>query len=188
MMTENPYAPPQAPLGCIVPQTEEEKIRRYYLNREAAVQSIGFFYCLVAIFAIVLGVISTICLLEDLDVASLAIAVLILGGGRFLFFVGQGIRLLQPWSRLPAIGIFLIVPSLFLAYGIYPGAAVAAVLIAYIILMLYGKKGNMVFSEDYRKIIIATRHIKYRKTIRGWVLIFLLLILLSVPFLAVILK
>ena len=92
----------------------------------------------------------------------------VLGIGQFC--VGYGLRRLKRWSRVPS--------------GILSGLGLLAIPIgtlinAYILYLIFSKKGKMVFSDEYHDIIKQTPHIKYRTSIVIWVVLGVLLALMG---------
>jgi F0F1-type ATP synthase membrane subunit c/vacuolar-type H+-ATPase subunit K len=88
--------------------------------------------------------------------------ILMLGLAAFFFVTGIGIRKLKPWARI--------------ASGILAGLGLLAIPIgtlinAYILWLLFSKKGATVFSDDYKRIIAETPHVRQKTSIVVWVLI-----------------
>ena len=52
-----------------------------------------------------------------------------------------------------------------------------------IIYLLYSKKGKMVFSEDYKRVIRDTPHVRYQTSNVVWIFLLLLLGLFGMPML-----
>lgn len=95
------------------------------------------------------------------------------------FCVGTGIRQLKKWVKLP-VGILS-------GIGLF-GFPIGTLINAYILYLVFGKKGAVVFSKEYQHIIAATPQIKYRTSIVDWIfvgiLVFMILIGLTAAFLS----
>jgi hypothetical protein len=202
---DNPYAPPQAPIGgarsAEVPSdmAEAEAIRRAYLSHEASVKSIGSFHYLGAVFgAIGLGLMILRALSgngemdEGLSSAPFVVAVVYLLVILSINLVmGIGLTGLKPWARWTEITLTSILLLIYLlgtvvaAVGNSPargpvigGALVILLILSYILSLLLSKKSSMVFSPDYRLIIERTPHIKYRTSwiVKGCLIVLVLVI------------
>ena len=167
----NPFAAPTADITgrpFDLDSTPEEAIRHEYLKREHSIKSIGSLF---VVFSLVLGV-AVISLAGPLISSfqrganssrglAVAIATLVLLGflitGQLL--VGIGIRRLKPWSRIPAI----VISVLWMFH--FP---IGTVLNVIFLVTLLGKRNRFVFTPEYRRIIEATPHIKYRSSILLW--------------------
>jgi hypothetical protein len=80
---------------------------------------------------------------------------------------------LRPWSRIA--GTLLAIPGLL---AIPLGSLVSV----YILWVLLSKKGRMVFSPEYARIIAATPHLRYRTSVVVKVLLGVLLAIMLVIF------
>ncbi len=106
--------------------------------------------------------------------------------------VGFGLTKLQTWARwtdviLAAIGfvltVFTLVTVLLFATaanrpaitGLFIGYGIGLLIIGYIIYLLVSPKASVVFSPEYRDVIKATPHIKYKISCLLKGLLFLLL-------------
>ena len=175
-MTENPYASPSAAAAAVAPPSEVEAIRNQYLNHEASVKSIGTLYMLGAIFLVPISLFMIIGGLTGNfagevvaeNAVMIVIGVLYLGLGIAQGVTAIGLRKLQPWAR--------IVASIFSVIGL-SGIPVGTLICAYFLYLLLSKKGSFVFSEEYKRVIEATPHIKYRTPIIVIILLALLLFL-----------
>jgi hypothetical protein len=188
---DNPYAPPQAPIGgaasADVPSdmAEAESIRRTYLSHEASVKSIGSLHYL----GVALGVMGLAVIIfrglsrkgeidEGMNSAPFVGAVLY-----FLVIVsinlvmGIGLTGLKPWARwteviltsillliylLAAVGAVALTQGRAVGPAETSGMLVMSAILSYILYLLLSKKGSMVFSPEYRLIIERTPYIKYR--------------------------
>ena len=175
---ENPYAAPpiDADLAMANAQwgldpTQDELIRRDHLSHEASVRSVGTLYYLGAFFlgfaAISMAAFLFLPVLlsqprQDADfvAAPLLVRVILPGIYGFLtvlmFFTAHGLRRLQPWSRISA-GILSTIGLL--------GFPIGTLINGCILYLLFSRKGNVVFSPEYRDIIDRTPHIKYKTSL-----------------------
>ena len=94
-----------------------------------------------------------------------------------LFFTAHGLRRLQPWSRISS--------GIIAALGLL-AFPVGTLINAYILYLLLCRKANVVFSAEYREIIIRTPHIKYKTSLLVKILAGIFLALLAVAVLGVI--
>ena len=104
----------------------------------------------------------------------LATGVALLIVGILQFVVGFEIRKLKSWARIAA--------GIMSGIGLL-GFPVGTVINAYILFLLFGKKGQMVFSTDYKEIMAATPHIKYKTS--KWVWIILIFVVLFIGGMAI---
>lgn len=183
----NPYAPPTAPIGATAARTPgkptaAERIRREYLSQETSLRSVGSLHLLVALMGVVFLVIAIAtergrpvsALGYDLEVLLIYLAFV-----AFHATLGYGMDRLRPWARwveavlmgltLPAgvVGIVkvadprAVVPTLIMAglVGLIP---------AYILYLLFGRKGKYVFSPEYQDVIAQTLYLKSRTSPAAW--------------------
>ncbi len=201
----DPYAPPKEAIGegAMLEGSEDlaraEAIRRRYLNHEASVKSIGHLHYL----GVVIGILGL--LGSSVQIYSLLAA----GGvesaqavGMIVYFLvvisinlvmGVGLTGLKTWARWieVALTILSLLYCLLVAAGFSfffgrsgPGVGLflfMSIIPIYILYLLLSKKGSMVFSSEYREIIDATPHIKYRSSwiVKGCVIAFVLLIVFA---------
>jgi len=176
----NPYASPKDTSG-IVPFSNQdaEYVRRQYLSHEQSVKSIGTLYWLGGILGSLVTAIYFIggvgmVLQEQIFSTGLVLIVLSMVVGALSglqVWVAIAIGKLQPWSRIAAIVISCI--------GLI-GFPLGTLISGYFLYLLLSKKGVFVFSEEYKRVIAETPHIKYRTSIIVWILVGLLLLLLAV--------
>ena len=202
-MSDNPYAPSGASFGNLdsglnSDLTQAELIRKSHLNHEANIQGFGCLYMLGGVLSI-LGSLSYIGM--GIYMASGALPVpppnpnapgpnvnpAVVGGtlalmGAFFLLVGisqlvggRAMHTLNPRGK-----IFAIIVS---ALGLL-AVPCGTILSAYLLYLLLSSKGEMVFSDAYREIRLATPHIKYKTSILVWILLFLLLGLIAIGILA----
>lgn len=178
-MTENPYEAPQTFDAPPAQASDAEVVRREHLNTEASIKSVGILYFLGGC-ALLVGGISTLGNLGEMDgVASLgeqAAVGLILAMGIAQFIVGFAVRKLKPWSRI-GVGILS-------GIGLI-GFPVGTLISGYILFLVFGKKGKMVFSEPYKEIIAATPHVKYKTSKVVWIILGIIVALVVLAIVAI---
>lgn len=165
--SSNPVQPPN-------PAAEAEEIRRTHIKHEASVKSIGVLYFIGAVFVILAGVGAVLDKEEPIEVRILAAAILI-GLGAFQFWVGTGLRTLKSWTRIPT--------GILSGIGLF-GFPIGTIINAYILYLVFCKKGSTVFSSEYQQVIAATPHIKYKTPIIIWILLAILFALFILGLLA----
>jgi hypothetical protein len=170
MATANPYAAPAAPVEDVSPNAEAEAIRREHLTHEASIKAVGFLYYLGGVL-VTIGGLASLSGQPDAGAVGAAIGLVIVGIGQF--FAGWGVRALTKWGRV--LGCVLSGLGL-LAFPI--GTAINA----YILYLFLSKKGRTIFAPEYKDVIAATPHVKYRTSILVWIFLALIagLIVLAV--------
>lgn len=169
----NPYAVTTEAIAMPGLGGDNEAIRKRYLSHEASVKSIGTLYMLGAVIgglASIMYVVGALAMLGRADQAPAAVgmmaASLIAIGITVLYvFVARGLWQLQSWAR--------IVATVLSAIGLI-GFPLGTLISAYFLYLLQSKKGSMVFSDEYKQIIKATPHIKYKTSVLVLVLLGLL--------------
>lgn len=171
----NPYASPTAdvsPFLNVAPGAlgDAERARRYYLGHEASIQSIGSLYYLGAAITVIMLIVLVLGVPRGLEPGPLVILCGMIG---LSVIFGRGLRALQPWVRIP-VGIFAGIGLL--------GFPVGTLISAYILYLLFSRKGAMVFSPAYQDIIRQTPYIRYRtsKLAIGCLLLFLALVVFGI--------
>ena len=174
---DNPYAAPESVITPIpVHQTGAEQIRRAHLSHEASVISIGSLYYLGAIL-LSLGFLSymvAIVLSWREGAAGGSELAVVIGGALLILAIivlqwklAGGLRNLRPWVRIPTIILSII--------GLI-GFPLGTLISAYILYLMFAAKSKMVFSPEYREIIAATPHLRYRTSFLKTVLVVILII------------
>ena len=205
----NPYAAPDAPLegaptSTIPGMAEKEAIRRQYLTHEASVKSIGSLYILGGAFYLLATVVFAITSFNGAREGSWLGVVVTGVFGSASLALGMGLTSLRSWARwvvtaLTAISFISILIGLGVAgfqlamIGMVgpAGSPIAGVLIAYglfllivgyILYLLVSPKGSMVFSHEYREVMAATPHIKYKTSciLKGFLIFLIVIILVGV--------
>ena len=151
-----------------------EETRRKYLNHETWVKSIGSLYLLGAIVMILIGVCGAVSEEEAALGVRIIVVAVFTGLGLFCFWVGRGLRKLKSWARIPT-GILSVIGLL--------GFPLGTIINACILYLVFSKKGSVVFSPEYGRVIAATPHIKYKTHVIAWILFGLLIILFVVALL-----
>lgn len=145
---------------------DAEAVRERYLKQEASIQSIGTLYLLGCGLLVVLGVAAFFGRPPFGSGTS---------GLLFLFFaaaeggIGWYLRKLDSRAKVPA--------TILAIFGLF-AFPVGTLISAYILYLLHSAKGKYVFSPEYRDVIAATPHIRYRLSIVTWVLIVIIIGLL----------
>jgi hypothetical protein len=172
-MESNPYAPPQVTI-LSAPRSEIEEaeaIRQEHIKVEATVKSVGTLYYLGAFLVLGLSVALPILVTPEDDraetIGPIALTAFFLTGIAHLV-LAYGLRRLRSWARWPTV-----VLSFIGLLGFPLGTLISALILA----NLLGKKAAMVFSPEYKDIIAATPHVKYKTSII--VKVFLVLLLLA---------
>lgn len=165
-MEVNPYAPPQSEITLA--HSEEETLRRAHLSAEGSVKSVGVLLILGGLMTSSAGANATVDWVPFGPLAVPASFLTILGA--IQAGVGIGIRLLQPWSRIP--GIILCTLGLLR----FPAGTIFCVFFIY---YLANTRGSFVLSPAYRSIVAATPHVKRKSSAVFLVLLFILLVVLG---------
>ena len=159
--------------------TESERIRKEHIKHEASVKSIGILYFL---GAALLGLLSMVFIFvppnstQDRAV-SIGVAVGFLAVAGLQIWTGIGLRQLRPWAR--------IVSGVLSGIGLL-GFPLGTLINAYILYLLFSKKGTLVFSDGYKRVIEQTPQIKYKTSIIVWIFVGLLLLLLGLGMISLI--
>jgi len=199
----NPYAAPESPLDAAPVSldanlAEIEATRRKYLNHEASVKSVGSLHILGGIFLTAMVIFR----LADSNARGLTgipeviILILLLGVN---FALGFGLTKLQSWARWVdaaffCIGILMNIASFSIVLFVAPGALSGPIvgnligtlfgflIYGYVLYLLLSPKGAMVFSAEYKEIIKATPHIKYKTSclLKGLLLLLLAVFLFAI--------
>lgn len=180
---ENPFAsPPEIDDDAVVKEvSEEERIRRAYINFEVSVQAIGSLYYLGGLLCGLAAGGSGAAAIEHAGRAesgSLAGFAALYG---FLavvsIIIGRGLRTLSPWAKVP-VGITALIGMLGIAMlGGLIAVLIVALVIIYVLYPVFSKTGAFVFSPEYREIIRRTPHVRY-KSYFMWVVLAVLLVAL----------
>lgn len=151
--------------------TNEEEIRKAHIKHEASIKSVGILYLISGCFLLLAGLFG---LTEagQLTIVEVFLTVgFFLGLGGLSIYTGIAIRRLQPWTRV-AVGIFSGIGLL--------GVPVGTLINGYILWLFFSEKGKRVLAPDYKDIIAATPHVKYKSG--GCVAIFVIVIICMIFF------
>jgi hypothetical protein len=165
----NPYAPPRAHVDDVAhANSEAEEIRQEHIKHETSVRSIGILYYLSGGLMCVLGVLLVAGFLSGRSDALLGgLTVVYSAIGVLMLFVARGVRQLKPWARTTTI--------VLAAIGLL-GFPLGTLINGYILYLMLSKKGKRIFEDDYKDIMEATPHIKYRTSIVVWIVLGILLL------------
>jgi hypothetical protein len=184
----NPFASPLAGETPRYPvDSETEAIRRKYLSHEASVQSIGVLYLIGGIFSAIYVVLGAVGLIGLIGAAEFNPSGAAIAGGILLLVAA--LTWLQLWSAFglrrldPRVRSAATIVALFGLIGFPIGTLISC----YFLWLLHSKKGKYVFSPEYREVIDATPHIKYKTSIIVWIFLALLLGLILFGVLAAVL-
>lgn len=174
----NPYAVTTDQINDYSLGGDAVAIRKRFISHEASVRSIGLLYWLGGILAILCSLAYVglgIGFLSDARTMPTAIFMLMFSPvmaalGVFQIFVARGLRRLTPWARIGA-SVVSVIGLLGFPFG--------TIISAYFLYLLLSRKGEYVFSPEYKAIIDATPGIKYRTSPIIWVLLGLLFLLLG---------
>ena len=167
----NPYAIPATAIvdASLAAGSDAETIRKKFLSHEASVKSVGLLYWLGSIFVLIAAgmyLFMGIALLSEQEAAAgitmLIAAPIALVIAVLQMFLAVGIRKLKPWARICAIVLS--------AIGLI-GFPIGTLISAYILYLMVSKKGIYVFSDEYKQVIAATPHLKYKTSLIVWVLV-----------------
>lgn len=172
-VSDNPYqAPAVAEVAAV--ESDAESTRRMYLNHEASVKGVGSLYLLGGVLG-GLGLLALFFVLASGGVkdgiggreallTALTCGILVLQ-----FFAGLGLRKFTKTGRILGASIAGISMIRF---------PIGTLIGAYILYLLLGAKGEMVFSPEYQAVIAQTPHIRYRTSKVVWILLLLVLVLI----------
>ena len=160
--------PPPVPESTDV--EDPRSVRRVHISHEASIKSIGVLYWIGAVSLFGIGLIGFFNGKGRPFAEQITICVLLWAVAILQFWVGIGLRRLKPWAKTPTgilSGIGLI------------GFPVGTLINAYILYLVFSKKGTTVFSDRYKSIIVATPDIKYKTSPIVWVFVGLVLLVLG---------
>jgi len=177
--SQNPYAPTEFTTNLPMGSSSDVETRNKYLSHEASIQGIGALYLLGAVFVVIIGVgviglgIAGVAGGQGDATAVLIFGLIYLPLGLLQFWVGRGLRVLNPKVRVVAI--------IFSVIGLI-GVPIGTIISAYFLYLLASKKGQFVFSDEYAQVRAATPEIKYRTSwvVWGFLIALILLIVLGI--------
>ena len=163
-MEENPYQSPvtESPVNDL-PVSNSEIIRKEHLSHEASIKSIGVLYWLSGLFLLLMGIGQISNVARDVSpLEGIVVMGFLILLGCFQFWMGFGIRKIKKWIKIPLI-IFSVIGLL--------GFPAGTLINIYILFLVLGKKGKMVFSDEYKEIIRETPHVKYKTSKAMWIIL-----------------
>ncbi len=176
-LPEDTLAAPQ--LGSLSRQPTgltPEIIRTDLVGHEASVRSVGLLYWFEA--ALVLAAGTWLMFGEQVTPPTSANLVPqhvvgggLLGLGLVIFLTGVCLRRLDRKGRVP-VALFSGIGLLAFPFG--------TLISAYIIYVIFGRKGEYVMSQEYREIVARTPHIKHKTSKGTWVLAGIILLVIQV--------
>jgi hypothetical protein len=154
----NPYAAPTARVDDVPASSEAEAIRRAHINHEASIKAVGILYYLGGVGGTLAGIASLVGAAGDAE--SLFMGLFLVAFGAVSLAGGWGVRALRPWGRIAG--------CVLSALGLL-GFPIGTLVNAYILYLYLSKKGRTIFAPEYKDVIAATPHVKYRTSIVIWV-------------------
>jgi len=157
-------------LEGVLDHGDPEQIRKQHIKHEASVRSIGILYYLGAACMLFAGLFGAVAADRDSARSGPWLIAVFFGFALVQIWLGIGIRGLNSWARVPS--------------GILSGLGLLAFPIgtlinAYILYLLFSKKGATVFSEEYKRVMQQTPHIKYRMSVVIWILLVILIVVIG---------
>lgn len=146
------------PVASAAVQQNPDEIRQKYISHEASIRSIGLLYFLATCFSLLAGIASFFAG----EAASIGVGVFLILMAVVYWWVGSKLRKLDPGARTPA--------TILAAIGLL-GFPIGTLINGYFLYLLQSAKGAYVFSEEYRGIVAATPHIKYRTSALVWLIL-----------------
>lgn len=191
-MSDNPYTPSGSAYGNITPDanvdlSQAELIRTSHLSHEANIQSVGCLYLLLGVLAALSGlsyVVLGIAMLNNMipsmggqpqtevivaGAMQIGFGVVTLAVSCLAFYSGRTMQTLNAGGKIAAI-----IMSILGLFGF--GCPCISVFALYLLL---SSKGEMVYSPQYKEIVQATPHIRYKTSMIVWILLFILLGLIA---------
>jgi len=182
---QNPYA--AAPVSSSLENAPEgaEAIRNQYLSHEASVKSIGLLYILGGLLGILVGLayvgggiafMTNPALLKGAQNqdTSLVLFIMIIMGAVCLAM--SALQLYAAFNIRKLGGPGRVIITVFSCIGLL-AIPVGTLISAYFLYLLWSEKGKYIFTPDYKKVVEATPHIKYKTSIVVWILLGLLVLL-----------
>jgi hypothetical protein len=177
-MEINPYAATTSSAEAVWAANDDAELtRRKYLSHEASIQSVGLLYIVGAAFSMLYGVGIVFAMLysqtapatgipASVDFSEIAIGLVVCAVGLLQAYAGWSMRTLNASGKPIAI--------LLTVFGLL-GIPIGTLISLSILYLLLSEKGRMVFSPEYKAVIAATPHIRYRTSLLNWILLFLFL-------------
>jgi hypothetical protein len=163
----NPYAPPAARVDDVPANSAADALRREHISHESSIKAVGLLFYLGGALVTIGAATALVSLVSSGAMAPmLPLALVALGLAQL--FAGWGVRRLRVSGRNVG-GAISVLGLLKFPYG--------TMINAYILYLLFSKKGRTIFSPEYKDVIAATPDIKYRTSILIW--IFLAVVILA---------
>ena len=159
-MEHNPYTPPSTVSPVL--ESEAVKIRKNHIKHEGAIRSAGFIYWLAALPFLFIGICLLIPSFRGYSNQEATIGVFIILIALVLYWLGRSVWKLKSWARVPM--------TIFSGIGLL-GFPLGTLINAYILYLIFSKKGAMVFSDAYQEIIRETPEISYQTSKFVWLII-----------------
>ncbi|WP_395750771.1 hypothetical protein [Prosthecobacter sp.] len=166
-MDFNPYAAPQSQTLLNPVKSEEETLRAEHISTESTIKSVGALFLLPAAVLLVIG---WQMLLRYPHDSHSRMGLLTLAAGLVLGVVGYGMRSLRNWARIPAI---LVSACGLIAFPI--GTLISVCMV----LKLLGKQARQVMTDDYRRIVTLTPHVKLKTSATTWAVLALVVVVIA---------
>ncbi len=180
----NPYAPTSLVAAAEPQLSDVEAYRTHYLRHEASVKSIGTLYYFGAVLLGMSGFsLLVVSLVQNVNPAQngpsstfpdpsifVGFGIAYMSLGVLQGFAAFGLRRLRGWARNIAVVLSVI--------GLL-GFPFITLISAYFLYLLVGKKGNVVFSDEYQNVIEQTPHIVYKTSFSAWMVALLLIVLIA---------
>ena len=154
----NPYAAPTANL--IPAASEAENIRTAHVQHENSIKTVGVLYCLGGILLAFASAIYVLLALAKADEGGPVVGPAIIGSlfvaiGAGQVFAGFALRKLKSWAR--------VVTTVLSAIGLI-GFPIGTIINGYILYLLWCKKGNLIFTDEYQLVVAETPHVKVKQS------------------------
>ncbi|WP_146585090.1 hypothetical protein [Posidoniimonas polymericola] len=151
-----------------------ERIRRTHLSREATIESLGLVCYLVGVLGIGLLALAVafLDLLITTGVIELLLVLVYLAFLAVTVWVGIGLRGLSSSARIP--GIVLSVIWLLASAPMFNPITLLISMSG--LWCLLGKKASYIFTPEYKHVIAATPHVRYKTSAVSWILLAILII------------
>jgi hypothetical protein len=163
-MSTNPYAVSDSGVDLGVDNTTQlEAMRQEYIKHEASIKSIGVLYFIAAVLFGFVGATSFSTGKEGLMPALIGCAVCAL-----YLWLGISVQRLKRGSKV-GVGILSGLGLLAIPVG--------TLINAYILWLVFSAKGKTIFSDEYKEVIAATPHIKYKssKIVVGFLIVIVII-------------
>ncbi|MBN2578928.1 MAG: hypothetical protein JXB10_08050 [Pirellulales bacterium] len=183
--SQNPYAAPKTDVfsqpTAPIEEADAEVIRRNHIAVEASIKSIGTLYFIGSGSIIVGGIIGLFAAFAENGPATIVRRIDTRGFWVLFGFVCF-YALLAALGIWVGIGLRRLKRSAWIAAGVFSSLGlfafpVGTLINAYILSLLLRKKGQYVFTPEYKAIIQQTPHVKYRFSVLIWIFLILFIIL-----------